>query len=257
VSATEKRKVLIADDELSMRTTLADILVDSGFEVSTADDGLSAVEMCERDSYDVVLMDVRMPGIDGVEASRRIRQTLKSVRVILMSAYGEEDMKHEALREGAIAFLDKPLNLETVIQLVADSSGISILAVTNDDAFANLLPSCLRAVTEKLTVVRSSNEAVELVRQLNFDVVLIDAELPTSNGLDCYLALRVINPKITAVMVSRSDRELIELAEEAVRRTAYTVITKPLHPETLSEMITQLKGQRLSGSVRKPGEHES
>ena len=114
MAALEKRRVLIADDEPSMRTTLADILVDHGLEVSTAEDGLSAVQMCQQQAYDVVLMDVRMPGINGVEAFRRIRQTLQDVRIILMSAYGDEDTKHELLREGAIAFLDKPLNLETV-----------------------------------------------------------------------------------------------------------------------------------------------
>ena len=110
MNVTEKKKVLIADDEPSMRTTLADILADNGCDVSTAENGLKAVKMCERDDYDVVLMDIRMPGdIDGVEAFRRIRQTRKNVNVILMSAYGRDELKHAALREGAIAFLDKPL----------------------------------------------------------------------------------------------------------------------------------------------------
>jgi len=256
MTAAKKRRVLIADDEPSMRTTLADILADNGFDVSTAENGLAAVAMCEQQEYDVVLMDVRMPGLDGVEAFRRIRQSLADVRVILMSAYGEEDLKHEALQAGAIAFLDKPLNLETVIQLVADASGISILAITDDDSFAGHLPACLKSNLQKLTIVRSSLEAMELVRQLNFDVALIDAELPSGNGLDCYLALRKISPTITAIMVSTSDRNLLGLAEEAVRRTAYTVVTKPLQPVTLSELIAQLRAQRLSGSLRKPGAGE-
>lgn len=254
---TEKKKVLIADDEPGMRMTLTDILADNGCDVSTAENGLEAVKMCEREDYDVVLMDVRMPGgIDGVEAFRRIRQSRKSVNVILMSAYGKDELKHDALREGAIAFLDKPLNLDTVIQLVADSAGLSILAVTNDDGFAGLLPSCLSSTAEKLTVVRSSDEALQLMRQLNYDICLIDAELPTGTGLDCYLAMRTINRTITAIMVSDSADELIELAEEAVRRTAYTVIQKPLQPEKLSMMLEKLRGQRISGSVRKPDKHE-
>ncbi len=252
MTVIQKRRVLIADDEPSMRTTLADILVDNGFDVSTAQDGMAAVQMCQREAYDVVLMDVRMPGIDGVEAFRRIRQSLGDVRVILMSAYGEDDLKHQALQDGAIAFLDKPLNLETVIQLVADSSNISILAITHDHRFAEILPTCLKPDSEKLTVVRSAQQAMELMRQLSFDVALIDAELPPSNGLDCYLSIRQLSPTITAIMVSPSERDLVELAEEAVRRTAYSVITKPLEPETLSELIAQLRAQRISGSVRKP-----
>jgi DNA-binding NtrC family response regulator len=252
----QKKRVLIADDEPSMRTTLADILADNGFDVSTAENGEAAIEMCEQEAYDVVLMDVRMPGIDGVEAFRRIRQTLEGVSVILMSAFGDEDLKHDALRDGAIAFLDKPLKLETVIQLIADSSGLSILAVTDDDALSALLPS-LKSSRQKLTMVRSSSEAQQLLQQLNFDVALIDVELPMSTGLDCYLALRAIDATISAIMVSSSDRDLLTLAEEAVRRTAYTVITKPLQREVLSETIDKLSAQRLSGSIRKPDTDQS
>ena len=252
MTVLEKRRVLIADDERSMRTTLADILVDNGFEVSTAEDGLAAVEMCQRENYDVVLMDVRMPGIDGIEAYRRIRKTLANVRVILMSAYGEEDLKHEVLQEGAIAFLDKPLNLEKLIQLLADALEISILAVTDDDELVAHLPSCLKPASENLTVVRSTVEALELMQQLYFDVVLIDTELPRGNGLDCYLALRDVSRTVTAIMVSSSDEDLLDLAEKAVRRTAYTVIQKPLNRETLLDTILQLRAQRISGSVRKP-----
>ena len=60
------KRILVVDDEANMRTTLADILGDEGYEIDTAVDGLSAVEMCEQKSYDVVLLDVRMPGIDAV-----------------------------------------------------------------------------------------------------------------------------------------------------------------------------------------------
>lgn len=252
----QKKRVLIADDELSMRTTLADILADNGFDVSTADNGEAAVEMCEQKAYDVVLMDVRMPGIDGVEAFRRIRRRSHGVSVILMSAFGDEDLKQQALRDGAIAFLDKPLKLETVIQLIADSSGLSILAVTDDDAFAALLPS-LKSSILNLTIVDSSREAQKLMRQLNFDIALIDVELPMSTGLDCYLALRAIDATISAIMVSSSDRDLLTLAEEAVRRTAYTVITKPLQGEALTATIAKLNAQRLSGSIRKPDVDQS
>ena len=63
---TVKQRVLIADDEPSMRTTLADILQESGFDVAVAVDGESAVAMCEQQLYDVVLLDVRMPGMGGV-----------------------------------------------------------------------------------------------------------------------------------------------------------------------------------------------
>ncbi len=110
--------VLIADDEPNMRKTLSAILRRQGYDVSTADDGEMAVQMCAEKGFDVVLLDVRMPGIDGVEAFRRIRRHQEGVRMILMSAYGLDELKQSSLDEGAIAFLDKPLDISQVIDLM-------------------------------------------------------------------------------------------------------------------------------------------
>ncbi len=122
-SVSGATRVLVVDDERNMRTTLADILEDAGFEVSTADCGEKAVKMCSKRSYDAVLMDVRMPGIDGVEAFRLIKRKDEAVRVIMMSAYSMHELQRLAMREGAIGFLKKPLDLERVIELIGESNG--------------------------------------------------------------------------------------------------------------------------------------
>ena len=101
-------KILIVDDEQNMRRTLAEILADEGYKVTTAATGEEAVQLCTRETYGAVLMDVRMPGIDGVEAFRLIRRHQEGVRVILMSAYSMDALRNAALDEGAVAFLAKP-----------------------------------------------------------------------------------------------------------------------------------------------------
>ncbi len=116
-------RVLVVDDERNMRTTLADILEDAGFDVSTADCGEKAVKMCGKRAFDAVLMDVRMPGIDGVEAFRLIKRKDQAVRVIMMSAYSMHELQSLAMREGAIGFLKKPLDLARVIALIGESNG--------------------------------------------------------------------------------------------------------------------------------------
>lgn len=113
-------RILVVDDEKNMRTTLSDILEEEGFEVRTAESGEKAVKMCAKDDYDVVLMDVRMPGIDGVEAFRRIRRQHRDVRVIMMSGYSLERVEEAALREGAVAFVRKPLDADEVLSLIAE-----------------------------------------------------------------------------------------------------------------------------------------
>jgi len=107
--------VLIVDDEPNMLRTLADILEDEGFEVSTAASGEEAVAMCAKKEYGVVLMDVRMPGIDGMEAFRRIRKKRTSVPVVMMSAYTVDHLLNDALKDGVVAFVQKPLDAAKVL----------------------------------------------------------------------------------------------------------------------------------------------
>lgn len=112
-------RILIVDDEKNMRGTLAEILADEGYHVRTAESGEAAVEICQTSDFQVILMDVRMPGINGVEAFRIIRRKRRDARVILMSAYSVDELRRAALDEGAVAFLPKPLNLESVVGLIA------------------------------------------------------------------------------------------------------------------------------------------
>jgi CheY-like chemotaxis protein len=116
-----KARVLVVDDERNMRTTLSDILAEEGFEVSTAESGERAVKICRHQPFDAVLMDVRMPGIDGIEASRRIRRIQGNIRVIIMSAYSVDHLMEETPGEGMIAFLRKPLDAEYLISLLRDA----------------------------------------------------------------------------------------------------------------------------------------
>jgi len=112
-------RVLIVDDERNIRTTLRDILEDRGFEVSVAASGERAVSMCGSGVYDVVLMDVRMPGIDGLEALRRIRRQDAGARILMMSAYTLEHVESEAMETGALGFFRKPVDPDELIRAIS------------------------------------------------------------------------------------------------------------------------------------------
>ena len=102
-------KVLVVDDEAPARERLRSML--KAFEncdvCGEAANGEEALSVASEQQPDVMLMDIRMPGLNGVDAFRQMRQHGTATRVILMSAFGVEELKHQALDEGAIAFLDK------------------------------------------------------------------------------------------------------------------------------------------------------
>ncbi len=245
-------KILIVDDEKNIRKTLADILIDEGYSVSTAATGEEAVELCTKDPHDTILMDVRMPGIGGVEAFRQIRRQKEGVRVILMSAYCVDALKEAALDEGAIAFLSKPLDLEKVISLIDEVKDTAILVVEDHEQTAELLHVNLKEQGYRVTIAKSSHDALELVEQIRFDLVFLDANLPSMNGLELYLAIKKITPTAVAILIYDTEKEFEEIAREAVRHNAYTIVRKPLDIDHILDLLEQITSKRISGDNRKP-----
>jgi DNA-binding NarL/FixJ family response regulator len=109
-------RVLIADDQRVVREGLTMIvrLIDGVEVVGTASDGLEAVECAERERPDVVLMDLRMPGMDGAEATRRIRAALPATQVLVLTTYADDESLFPALDAGARGYLTKDADAEEI-----------------------------------------------------------------------------------------------------------------------------------------------
>jgi len=115
-------RVLIVDDDIGFRETLADILGEKGCQVSMAQDGLQALRMIERETFDVVLMDVRMPMMDGVETYKAVKKRHPQLPVIMITAYAADEHVNESLREGAYGVIYKPLDIERTLSLMKDAT---------------------------------------------------------------------------------------------------------------------------------------
>ena len=107
-------KILVVDDEESVRAMLGLVLRSEGYEVLTADNGEQALEIGRREQPDVVLMDIRMPKMDGMTAFRLLRQEQSATGVILMTAFATVDKAVEAMKAGAYDYIIKPFNIDEV-----------------------------------------------------------------------------------------------------------------------------------------------
>jgi two-component system nitrogen regulation response regulator NtrX len=116
-----KATILVVDDEESILETLSGILEDEGYDVSTASSGEKALAQFDEISPDVVLLDVWMPGKDGIETLKLIREKNREVCVIMISGHSKIDTAVDALKLGAYDFLEKPLSLEKVLVLVRNA----------------------------------------------------------------------------------------------------------------------------------------
>jgi len=110
-------RILIADDEDSLRWVLEKGLRGVGYDVTSVKDGEEAVRVFEAQPFDLVFLDVRMPGLDGLTALERIRDLRPDVYVIVMTAHGSMDTAIKAMQRGAYDYLNKPFDLDEVLLL--------------------------------------------------------------------------------------------------------------------------------------------
>jgi len=244
---------LIVDDHVGMRTTLQDILEDEGYLVSSASSGDEAIELCQENKFDIILMDVRMPGINGVEAFKKIKTISRDSRVIMMSAYSIDEMKLEALKEGAIAFLEKPLDISQVLKLIAEDDNTPVLLVMQDNNELEKIVNILEDKTYRTHVTHSPDEAMELARQIRFKLIVIETRLAPINGLDLFFALKEIAPDTVTIILADTDDVFINQAKEAVQNNAYTFLKKPLERNAFISILDELKKQLNSDIIQKPG----
>jgi len=114
----QKANILVVDDSISQGKTMSAILRRNGYAVTTAIDGLEAIDRTRERSFDITFMDIKMPRMDGVEAYRRIKQIRPDSVIIMMTAYSDEDLVGAALQVGAYDILYKPLDMEEILMMV-------------------------------------------------------------------------------------------------------------------------------------------
>jgi two-component system response regulator HydG len=107
--------VLVVDDLRSIRLTLGGILEDEGYNVVLAENGYQAIEAAKKTPFDLVFMDIKMPGINGVQTFREIKRIDPEAVVIMMTAYSVEDLVSEALGEGAYGVVYKPFDIDEIL----------------------------------------------------------------------------------------------------------------------------------------------
>ena len=125
------KNVLIVDDEASIRQTLTAALQDEGYQATSAENGTEALQIVEKNAPDLILLDIWMPGIDGVETLKKIKEMRPDTVVIMMSGHGTIETAVKATKLGAFDFIEKPLSLERLLVLLQNAKGSQDLAREN------------------------------------------------------------------------------------------------------------------------------
>jgi two-component system response regulator HydG len=236
----KKANILVVDDDTDLADGMADVLDAKGYHVSVANNGFAALELVKKTSFDIVLMDIRMPGMNGVETYRRIKEVRPKIKAIVMTAYSVEDVVEEAIQERVYKVLNKPVDLDGLMALIEDIAGnLSVMVVDDDPAICEAIKDVLEERGYKVYTAGDYDEATLLACEEPIAIFLIDIKLPTRNGLETYLALREIDPTATAIMITGYRRETIDLAEKATASGAYACLYKPLDMADVEKCIDE------------------
>lgn len=170
-------KVLIVDDEERFRATTSAILKKRGFDVAAVGSGLEALEEVKKKFFDVVILDIKMPGMNGHEAFRKIKKIDKDVEVIMLTGHGTPDSALTGLRDGVFDYLSKPCDIDLLVEKIRDArekkAGISKLEHRVRDIMVPI--TTFSTIHEDKTVV----EAIEIIEK-SFHTLLTTTKIRES-----------------------------------------------------------------------------
>ena len=115
-------KILVIDDERAIRNSLKEILMDEGYEVDTAEDGAVGFEMAEKDRYNLIFCDIKMPNLDGLGFLDKVAEAGLDSAVIMISGHGDIDTAVECIKKGAFDFIQKPLDLNRILITIKNAT---------------------------------------------------------------------------------------------------------------------------------------
>ena len=239
-----KTNILVVDDIRSMRVTLGGILEDKGHNVVTAENGYQAIEAAKQTLFDVIFIDIKMPGINGVQTFREIRKIDRRAVVIMMTAYSVEDLVKEALEEGAYAIVYKPFDVEKIIAVIEEAHHEKTLILVVDDKFSDreTLKVILEEKGYRVATAKDGTQAIEMVKGKHYDIIFLDVVLPGIDGVETFEHVKEIDPGATVIMMTGYTEE--DLVRKAVSEGAYTCIYKPFNMEKVVELVEGISREK-------------
>ena len=240
-------KILVVDDDLRIVKTTCDILKIKGHEPVAAYSGEEGVEMVKTDPPDCVLMDIKMTGINGVEAMKRMHEIVPLLPVVLVSAYATDELIAEARQIGAYAILNKPLNFPMILSFLAMLRKEESILVVDDD------PNFCKALKDILTLrgfhVETESESQSVMAHLENNhelAVVLNLKLGMTNGTDVLTDILAKYPGMPVVLMTGGYREEMgDSIEKARKIGAYTCLYKPFETEELFQIIEEIRLKKL------------
>ena len=210
--------ILIVDDDEGMLKTLHYILTDKGYEVETRNNGFEAIELIKKRSFNIVLLDIKMPGMNGVEVLKEIKSLAPETNIMMITAYTMHRLVEEAIKEGAQVIFPKPLDIDKVLSYADELKGHE-LAEQDDDFESSKLLHILeereRELKEKSLLIDKLKK--ELIAIKENPAALFEQERRKKQSENIHTLLR---PKLLELfnILRQGEKNYDDIFQEALSR---------------------------------------
>ncbi|MGH8517826.1 MAG: response regulator, partial [Panacagrimonas sp.] len=258
-------RVLVVDDNPVARQAYLSMLESFHFRARAARSGAEALELLARETFDVVLMDWKMPGMDGLETTRRLHLLpgRSELPVLMMTAHGHEGLAQDAQQAGAVACLDKPLKASTLLERLIESldrtregspvereripatsaamqvRGARVLLVEDNVLNRRLAGEILAEAGARVDTAENGRDAVAAVSVGTYDLVLMDVQMPVMDGLDATRIIRRLPQSRGLPIVAMTANAMQSDREECLMAGMDDFLAKPIDSARLLEVMAR------------------
>jgi CheY-like chemotaxis protein len=230
----------VVDDEPGMRATLAANLELEGYEVMEAEDGRRALALFQQQPFELVITDIRMPGLNGVDTLRALRKIRPKATVVLMTGFALERLIDQGIAEGAYAVLQKPFSMDVVMRVIARAArSPTVLVVDDIPAVADAIATSLQAIGLRAETAHDGASAERLVRQGAIDVCVLDLVMPVQDGVAVCERLLAVDRALTIISMTAYPAD--EMIGKVAAMGGYACLRKPFAIPALIETIARAR----------------
>jgi DNA-binding NtrC family response regulator len=233
------KRILVVDDDRQMVRTLCDILSLRGWQAVGKFSGEEAVEAVRDEDFGAVLMDIKMTGMNGVEALTAMKKARPSVRVFLMTAYSSSELIRRAVEEGALEVLSKPVPLPLLTARLEAvlSNGLPVLVIDDDGDYLAALASTLEEEGYEALRASSLEEALAVLERQHPVAAVLDLPLDHLEPKDVVLTIKRMSPAVTLILCSGTPQLLDATTTQLPSGLVHATLRKPFPPERLLELL--------------------
>lgn len=244
-------RLLLVDDEVDFLDAASRALARRGFEVSKAPDAVAALEILEHQLIEVAVLDVKMPGMDGVQLFKQIQTRWPMIAVIMLTGHATIQQAFTTSRDGVFDYLPKPFDFDDLAALcrraadhrrekassvpTAEHETVKVLIVDDEPEFLATMKKVLSRRDMEVTTASSGDEALEAIGQSPPFVVVLDLRMPGMHGLDVLHSIKESYPDIEVILLTGHPR--VSLAYQGMKEGAFDFIVKPQDVDLLAEKI--------------------